>query len=133
MANLRNFLLVAGLYWLSTWLAFLLFIVFPNAHVYTESPLNAIVFGMEMGMGRAVAAACAGVLAMLLATGRKSERWAFMIATLYLLRAPRFSRTTEPWFRMAGYAEIIFPAVLCVAATFIVVYLRNKRMSGANV
>ncbi len=59
MSNLRNFLLTAGLYWLSTWLAFLLFIVFPNAHVYTESPLNAIVFGMEMGMGRAVAAACA--------------------------------------------------------------------------
>ncbi len=118
MANLRNFLLAAGLYYLSTWIGFLLSIVLPNAHVYSESPLNAIVFGMEMGMGRAVAAACAGVLAMLLATGRKSERWVFVIATL-------------PWFRMARYADVVFPAVLCVAATYIVVHLRNKRMSDA--
>jgi hypothetical protein len=110
-------------------MGFLLSIVFPNAHVYSESPLNTIVFGMEMGMGRAVAAACAGVLAMLLATGRKSERWAFVISALYLLRSPRFSGTLDPWFRMARYADIVFPPVLCVAAAYIIAYLRNKRMS----
>ena len=129
MATLRNFLIAVGLYYLSTWLAIPLSMVFPNAHVYGESPLDAIVLGAELGMGRAVAAACAGILVMLLVTGRKSERWAFVVAALYLIliRHSRSSGQLGAWDRMVFDVDIVFPAVLCVAAAYIVAHLQKKR------
>lgn len=128
MANLRNFLLAVGVYWLSTWIAIPLSIAFPNAHVYGESPLKAVLFGMELEMGRAVAAACAGVIVALLAAGNKPEWWALVVAVLYLIRPARFTGQLAPWYRIVRSTTLIFPALLCLAAAFIVGHFYGKRI-----
>jgi hypothetical protein len=74
MTGVRNILTAIGVYWLCSWLALLLAMILPNARTYSDTPLTAVVFGIEMQMGRALAAAIAGAVVTLVATGKKPER-----------------------------------------------------------
>jgi hypothetical protein len=128
MTCVRNILTAIGVYWLCGWLALLLAMILPNAHTYSDTPLTAVVFGIEMQMGRALAAAIAGALVTLVATGKKPERWAFVIATLEIIGRTNFSRMPpERWYSIMKYTAILLPAATCIASAYLVAYFRSKR------
>ena len=94
---------------------------------YSETPLTAVVFGIEMEMGRALAAAIAGALVTLVATGKNPERWAFVIAGLEIIRRTSFSRTPpEQWYSIMKYTAILFPAAACIVSAYLVAYFCKK-------
>jgi hypothetical protein len=131
MTSVRNILTAIGVYWLCSWLAFALAMILPNAHTYSDTPLTAVVFGIEMEMSSALVAAISGALVTLIATGKKPERWAFVIAVLAIIRRGSFSRMPlEQWYRIMKYTAILFPVVMCIASAYLVAYFRSKHSDG---
>jgi hypothetical protein len=133
MTRVRNVLISFGVFWLSVWMVVPLAWLFGklnNGIIYGDSVLAAIAMGVMTSLGRAFAASVAGGLVTLTAAGRKPERWAFIIAILYVVDAPVRRHWHLPptgWDRLWQSVDLLFPAIVCVAAAFMTVRFRRAR------
>jgi len=122
MPVVQNILISFGAFWLSLWMVVPLSWLFGKLDVriiYGDSVLEAIAMGAMTSMGRSVAAIIAGLLVTFAASGRKPERWAFVIASLYVIDAPvrhRWQLGPTAWDRIWQISDLLFPAFACVAA-----------------
>jgi hypothetical protein len=122
---LKNALIAVGSYWLSTWAVAPLGMLFgklTNHIIYGESVLAAIFMGVILSLGRSVAAAAAGICVTLVADGKNPEFWAIIPSVLYATRLFRYHFQMSPttWDYLEVYVEKFFPAVVCIAAAFLV-------------
>jgi hypothetical protein len=132
MATIRNFLLCVGVLLLSGWLATLFF---PISHLtdgisHDENVIGAIATGFLDSLPQLFATAIAGACVTLTAIGRKPERWAFVVAILYVVSHFLTSRWSVPpagwWMRTYQWAALLSPAIACVAAATITGRFRSK-------
>ena len=75
--------------------------------------------GAMTSMGRSVAAIIAGLLVTFAASGRKPERWAFVVALLYVIDAPvrhHWHLGPTAWDRIWQTSDLLFSAFACAAA-----------------
>jgi hypothetical protein len=134
MATIRNFLICVGVLMLSGWMAILFF---PISRFTDRIPHDDGVFGMiTMGFLESLpwlfAAAIAGVCVTLTATGRKPERWAFVIALLYVANHLAHSHWSSPptgSLRLYQWAGLLSPAIACIVAAGITARFRNKTVN----
>lgn len=127
----RNLLVALGAFWLSLQVVVLFAWLFGRLNseiTYRDGVLDAIAMGMMTSMGRAVAAALAAGLVTLAAAGPKPERWAFIVAILYLTKAPTQHWHVPPraWDRLWQSADLLWPAFACAAVAVITARLRHK-------
>jgi len=129
---LKNILNAVGSYWLSTWAAAPLGALiqkFNNGVIYGDSILAAILLGVVLSLGRALAAAAAGICVTLVADGKKSEFWAIIPAALYATRLFRNNWQVPPtmWDHVMISVDRFFPAIVCVTVAFLVARFRRVR------
>lgn len=127
----RNLLITLGAFWLSLQVLVLFDWLFGRLNSgisYGDGVLDAIAMGLMTSMGRAMAAAFAAALVTLAAAGSKPERWAFIVAVLYLTRAPTMHWHVPPraWDRLWQSADVLWPALACAVVAIITVRLRHK-------
>jgi hypothetical protein len=130
--TLKNIVTAVGLYWLSFLLAVPLSMLVDkiNRHItYDESALEAILMGVVLSLGLAIAAGAAGVCLVLIAEGRHPEIWAIIPAALYAARPLHSHFVTGPtnWDRLWIGAERYFPAVACLGAALLFARARRAR------
>jgi hypothetical protein len=122
MPVIRNILASFGAFWLSLRTVAPLVWLFGKLNdriIYDDSVLEAVAMGAMTSMGRSVAAIIAGLLVTFTASGRKPERWAFVVATLYVIDAPvrhHWHLGPTAWDRIWQTSDLLFPAFACVAA-----------------
>ena len=131
---LKNALIAAGSYWLSTWAVVPLGMLFgkiTNHILYGDSVLAAILMGVILSLGRSVAAAAAGICVALVADGKNPEFWAIIPSVLYATRLFRnhFHASPTSWDYVWVYFDKFFPAVVCIAAAFLVARV-SRRQKG---
>jgi hypothetical protein len=132
----QNFLVSFGVFWLSVLPVGLLSGFFQKLNDgirYGDSLYSGIAMGVMTSLGRTVAAIIAGVLVTLAVSSRRPERWALVIAALYVVDAPvsfHWEGTPMLFDRLWQSVSLLFPAVACLAAAAITVRLR--RSSGAS-
>lgn len=118
--------------WLIRWGAVWLDSLFSKATdriIYGDGVLYAIAMGVMTSMGRTVAAILAGVLVAVAVVSRKPERWALIIATLYVVGPGLRTHWHLPptvLDRVWQSADVLFPAIACMAAAAMTVRLRHK-------
>ena len=127
----RNFLITLGAFWLSLQVVVLFAWLFGRLNggiIYGNSVPDAIAMGMMTSMGRAVAAALAAAIVTLAVASQKPERWAFMVAILYAVKAPTMHWQVPPraWDRLEQSVDVLWPAVACVVVANITARLRRK-------
>jgi len=138
MSWVRNLLVSFGAYWLSLEISVVfawLFLSLTNGIVYRQSVLSAIAMGLWISMGRAVAAAFAGALVTFLAASKRPERWAFVVAILYVVDSQWRHHWYLPptaWDRVWQGVDLLWPAIACVAAALVTARLRQKAKSAAD-
>lgn len=132
MATIRNFLICVGVLALSGRLAILFF---PISHLtdgisHDENVIGAISTGFLESLPWLFATAIAGVCVTLTAIGRKPERWAFVIAVLYVASHLATSHWSVPpagwWMRTYEWAALLSPPIACVATAIITGRFRKK-------
>jgi hypothetical protein len=122
MPMARNILISFGAFWLSVWtLTPLVWLSskLNNKIIYGDSVLEAIAMGAMTSMGRSVGAIIAGLLVTFTVDGRKPERWAFVVAALYVIDVPvrhHWHLGPTPWDRIWQTADLLFPALACIGA-----------------
>jgi hypothetical protein len=130
MLKIRNALICFGIFWFSLWFVAPVGWFFSKLNegiTYDESVISAIGMGVMMSSGRAFAAAFAGAFVTCVADGKRTERWAFVIATLYIVAAPvrhHWSFPATSWDRLWQGIDLVFPALVCVASAFVTPRLR---------
>lgn len=127
----RNLLIALVAFWLSVWAATLLAWLFgrlSSGVIYGDGVLDAIAMGVMTSMGRAVAAALAAAIVTLSAAGPKPERWAFLVAILYVVDASRMHWHLPPraWDRLWQSVDLLWPALACAVVAVIIARLRHK-------
>jgi hypothetical protein len=133
MVRVRNILISLGVFWLSLWMVAPLgwpFSKLNDGITYGDSVLDAVAMGVMTSFGRAFVAGLAGALVSLTAAGRNPERWAFIIAILYVVDAPVRHHWHLPptgWDRLWQSVDLLFPAIVCIAAAFMTARLRRTR------
>jgi hypothetical protein len=128
--TVRNVLATFGAYWLSFWLAVPLDWVFAKLRItYDDGILSAIAMGIMVPWGRTLPAIIAGVLITVTVDSRKPERWALILAILYMA----VSRVHYHWHlpptafdRISQVADFFFPAVACIAAAILTSRLQRR-------
>jgi hypothetical protein len=131
---LKNILITVGSYWLSTWAVVPLGMLFgkiTNHIIYSDGVLAAILMGVVLSLGRAVAAGLAGTCVTLFAEGKSPEYWALVPTALYATRLFRYHFAVSPsaWDRLEVNVQKYFPALVCFAAALLVARLRRVRTS----
>lgn len=132
MSWVQKVLIAFGAFWLSLWAAPL--VGWPldkltSRITYTDTLFNALALGVVNSLDRTLAAILGGVLVVVVIRGRKPEFWAFIVAVLYLLNAPRpgwVSPATD-WDRLWQTVSMVFPAIACIVAAFITARLRRGK------
>lgn len=132
MSKIKNILVSCGVFWLSLWVSTVLgwpLSKINNGMTYTDGMLNAFAFGVMISLDRTFAATFAGVLATLVTTGRKSELWAVIPATLFVIEAPhyRWAIPQTGWDTLWQSVAMVLPGLCCVAAAFLTAQLQRKR------
>jgi hypothetical protein len=94
--------------------------------------LDAIAMGVMDSMGRAIAAALAAATVTLSATSKKPYRWAFVVAILYIVKAPTQHWHVSPtaWGRLWQTVNVLWPALACLVVAIIIAKLRSKWSDG---
>jgi hypothetical protein len=136
MTALRNTLICFGVFWISTTVALPLGFLFSKLDrgiIYGDSILDALAMGVMLSLGRACAAILAGMFIALTGVGRKPERWALLLAILYVVDAPRHSpwQGLASWYRVCLSVPVILPAVACVCAAWITARTRPASQTPA--
>jgi hypothetical protein len=131
MVWVRNLLITFGAFWLSRLLVVLLsrpFLAVNNGITYGDSWLDAIALGIMTSMGRALAAAVGAGLVVFFAASPKPERWASIVAVLYLLYGSGSSHWYLPptrWDYLWRGTDRVWPVIVCLAAAVIIARLRR--------
>jgi hypothetical protein len=139
MSAIRNILISFGVFWLSLWTVAPLgwpVAKLTNGIVYGDGVLSALAMGVMTSMGRTLAAILAGVLVTVIISGRKSELWALIVAVLYVVDAPlrrHWFQTPTSSDRLWQGIDLVFPAIACIVAAFIVARLRRNRSNPGRV
>lgn len=137
MQVIQNILISFGAFWLSLWTVGPLVWLFSKLNdkiIYGDSVLEAIAMGAMTSMGRSVSAVLAGLLVTFTASGRKPERWAFVVATLYVIDTPvrhHWHSGPTAWDRIWQTSDLMFPALACVAAAA-ATRLRRERLGAMS-
>ena len=127
----RNLLISIGAYWLSDCLVVLAVFAFgklTDGIIYGGSMFSAVAMGIVTSMGRAACAAIGAVIATRWAVGPKPQRWALVVALLYMVASrPRYHYVAPPttWDRVSDAANLAWPAIACVATAGLVGWLRR--------
>src|ERR1700735_349709 len=121
MSRVRNLLVAFGAFWFSLWIVPWLAIAFGKLNsgiIYDSVWYEAIAMGMMTSMGRAVAASLAGAITAMVVDDKKPERWALIVAALYVVDAPvRYGRwhvSPTPWDHLSRAVDLIWPAIACL-------------------
>jgi hypothetical protein len=133
----RNLVITLGVFWLSLQIVVLftwLFGRLSNGVIYGDGVLDAIAMGVMDSIGRAMAAALAAATVTLSATSQKPHRWAFVVAILYVVRAPTQHWHVSPtaWDRLWQSVNVLWPALVCVVVGVITAKLRRKWSDGRS-
>jgi len=138
LTPIRNVLIACGLYWLTSWLAFPLAVLFGKLNSgirYGGSFVSAIALGVMLSLGWACAEAWAGSMLTIVAAGRKPERWSFLLALLCAaLTRPHTSWVQGPtaWDYISLGTEWFFPVVACIGGAFLTARLRRPPDAAAS-
>lgn len=132
---IRNLLVVCGAFWLSLWTVGLLggFFAKLSNHIvyYDENLLTAVAMGAMTSMGRAVASILAGAVVIVSADSQKPERWASIIAFLYVIDAPvrygPYHIAPTAWDHLTRGVDLLFPGIACLLAVALIAHLRRKK------
>ncbi len=138
MTRLRNILICFGVFWLSAELIAPFASLFGRVTeriIFEDGLLGAIVLGIVLCLGRAFCAILAGSLVTLTVTGRNPERWAFILAALYVVVA----RARYHWHlpptemdRLTLGVDWVFPGLVCIAAAFLTARLMRGSSGSAT-
>jgi hypothetical protein len=115
LPTVRNILITCGAFWLSLWTVAPLVWLFSKLNdkvIYGDSVVEAVAMGAMTSMGPSFGAILAGLLVTFTADGRKPERWALAVATLYVIDAPvrhHWHLGPTPWDRIWQTAELVVP------------------------
>jgi hypothetical protein len=126
MSWVRNFLIAIGAFWLSHEPVALVawpFMLANNGVIYGDSIISAIANGLVSGMGRAVCAGLGATVVTLSAAGEKPQRWASIVAVLYVFAArPHYHWTgsSTKWLLISQGVDVLWPAIVCLAVATIV-------------
>ena len=131
---IRNFLVTFGAFWLSLWTVSLFSWLFGklNEHfIYSDNVFSMVMMGVMMSMGRAVSAILAAAIVVVSADSEKPERWAYIIAVLYVVDAPvRYGR----WYvsptvldRLSRGVDRLFPAIACIIGAVVIAHFQRKK------
>ncbi len=134
-AMIRNLLIACGAFWLSLWTVGLLggpFGKLNNSITYSdEYLLSAVAMGVMTSMGRAVASILAGAVVMVSADSQNPERWASIIALLYVIDAPvrygPYHIAPTAWDHLTRGVDLIFPGIACLLAVALIAHFRRKK------
>ena len=139
MARARSILLSFGAFWLSLWTVTWLALVFGKINdriIYGDNLLDAIAMGVMTSMGRAIAASVGAIITTLAVGSRRPERWALVVATLYVIHPPvrygRWHLPTTTWDHLWKAVDLIWPAIACTAVAVITARLRRKAVETPN-
>jgi hypothetical protein len=136
MTRLRNILICFGLFWLSLWVVgpfSWLFGKLNDRIIYGDSVLEAVAMGIMTSLGRTFVALLAGSVVALTVAGRKPERWAIIVASLYVVDAPvrhHWHLPATNWDRLWQSVDLVFPAIACIAAAFTTAHFQHKGAGG---
>jgi len=132
MAWFRNLLISLGAFWFSLEIGVLITIplaMLNNGRIYHDGVLDAIAEGLMTSMGMALGAVLAATLVMLAVLSLKPQRWAFLVAVLYVTRAHgRHHWVVPPSARDRLWmgVDLLWPAIACLATTAVITRLRRK-------
>jgi hypothetical protein len=135
LPTVRNILITFGAFWLSLWTVAPLGWLFDKLNakvIYGDTVVEALAMGAMTSMGRSFAAILAGLLVTFTADGRKPERWALAVATLYVIDAPvrhHWYLGPTPWDRIWQASDLLFPALACIGAAM-TTRLRRETVSS---
>jgi hypothetical protein len=136
MTRVQNILISCGAFWLSLYMILPLAWIFGRLNdriIYGDGVLDAIAMGTMTSLGRSCAAALAGAIVCLTVAGKKPERWAFLVAILYVVAAPvryHWNSPATQWDRLWQGINLVFPAFICVASAFLTMRCRRKIARG---
>ena len=128
----QNFLISCGVFWLSLLLVGRLARFFGwlnEGVIYGDSLFSGIAMGVMTSMGRTIAAIVAGTLVTLIVSSRKPERWALVVATLYVVGARVSFHWENPptaFDRLWQCVNLLFPALACIVAAGVTARFRNR-------
>jgi hypothetical protein len=128
----RNLLITLGAFWLSLQALVLFAWLFGRLNsraIYGDGVLDAIAMGVMTSMGRAMTAALAAAIVALSAAGPKPERWAFIVAALYVVDVPvrmHWHLPPTAWDRLWQSVDLLWPAFACVVVAIVTARLRRK-------
>jgi hypothetical protein len=132
---IRNLLVACGAFWISLWTVGLLGGLFGklnNGIIYSdENLLSAVAMGVMTSMGRTIASILAGAVVMVSADSQKPERWASIIALLYVIDAPvhygPYHIAPTAWDHLTRGVDLVFPGIACLLAVALIAHLRRKK------
>ena len=134
ITRIRNFLIACGAFWLSLWTVGLLGGLFGklnNGIIYDDNLLSAVAMGVMTSIGRSVASILAGAVVMVSADSQKPERWASIIALLYVIDAPvhygPYNIAPTTWDHLTRGVDLLFPGIACLLGVALITHLRRKK------
>jgi hypothetical protein len=137
---IRNILVAFGAFYLSLWTAPLFSWPFDKLNHHftytTESLLSAVMMGMMISMGRAVSAIFAAAIVPVTADSETPERWAYIVAVLYVadasVRSIHWKWNVPPtvWDHLWLGVDRLFPAFACVIGAIVIAQYRRKKSSS---
>lgn len=141
MSKVKNVFICFGVFWASIWVAGLLQwplikLVNINALVRDETVFSGIAMGVMSSLDRTLAAIVAGIVVVMIVSGRKTELWALIVAALYVVDAPvrhHWAYPANSWDRLWQVIDLVFPAVACLVAAFITARLRRSRCNSGDI
>jgi len=86
-----------------------------NGIIYDDNLLSAVAMGVMTSIGRSVASILAGAVVMVSADSQKPERWASIIALLYVIEAPvhygPYNIAPTTWDHLTRGVDLVFPGM----------------------
>jgi len=134
MSNFQKLLITLGAFWLSLQTVVLLAWIFGKLNtgvIYGDGVLDAIAMGIMTSMGRALAAAFGTVLVMRSVGSPKPERWAFIVAFLYVLGTAirlllHWHSPPRRWYLWSQGVDLFWPAIVSITAAAVTAHLQRK-------
>ena len=131
---IRNFLVAFGAIWLSLWTVSLFSRIFSKLNaplIYSDNVLSIVMMSVMTSMGWAVSAILASANVVVSVDTEIPERWAYTMALLYLLDAPRrhgrWYVPTAVLDRLSRIVDRLSPAIGCkIGAAAIAHFQRQK-------
>lgn len=140
MPRIRNILIACGVFWLSLWVSPWFAIVFGKLNskiIYDDVWYEAIAMGMMISMGRALAAVLACVVITLVVDARHPERWALIVAALYLIDSPvhygQWHIVPTSWDQLWRAIDFVWPTIACVIAAMVMTRFSRTRTEAPTV